>query len=61
MFTAQSQRDRQPGKAFDTANLDAQLIVSAIGGITQGVLIGSRTREQVVELTRHLLDRLLGE
>ncbi|WP_330179890.1 TetR/AcrR family transcriptional regulator [Nocardia sp. NBC_01503] len=61
LFTAQLQRNRQPGKAFDTANLDAQLIVFALGSITQGVLIGSHTRGQVVELTRHLLDRMLGE
>lgn len=61
LFTEQLRRNRKPGKAFDTAQLDAQLIVFSLGSITQGVLIGSHTREQVVELIRHLLDRMLGD
>ncbi|QLY29064.1 TetR/AcrR family transcriptional regulator [Nocardia huaxiensis] len=58
-FAAQIRRYRD-GKASDTAELDAQLIVVSVTGITQGVLGGAATREQAEQLLDRLLDRTMG-
>ncbi|WP_297625638.1 TetR/AcrR family transcriptional regulator [Nocardia sp.] len=42
------------------ADLDAELIAMAIGGLAQGMLQGYGTAKSAVELVDHLLDRVLG-
>ncbi|MFE3259155.1 hypothetical protein ACFXPS_24000 [Nocardia sp. NPDC059091] len=57
-FTEQLRRER-PGETGTRAlELDAELIVLAVTGISQAVLAGGTTRETAVELLDHLLDRV---
>ncbi|MGW4119263.1 TetR/AcrR family transcriptional regulator [Nocardia sp. NPDC004711] len=57
-FTEQLGRER-PGETGTRAlELDAELIVLAVTGISQAVLAGGTTRETAVELLDHLLDRV---
>ncbi|MET8425862.1 TetR/AcrR family transcriptional regulator [Nocardia sp. NPDC004860] len=59
-FTEQLRRDR-PGETDTRAlELDAELIVLAVTGISQAVLAGGTTRETAVELLDHLLDRVFA-
>ncbi|MBL1076649.1 TetR/AcrR family transcriptional regulator [Nocardia sp. 2] len=60
-YAEQIRRYRGDGKSGDTAELDAELIVVATSGITQGVLAGMATREQAEVLLDRLLDRTMGE
>ncbi|MGV9975278.1 TetR/AcrR family transcriptional regulator [Nocardia beijingensis] len=53
-------RRARSGEAKDRADLDAELITAAIGGLAQGLLQGYGTAQSVVELVDHLLDRVLG-
>ncbi|MET9492490.1 TetR/AcrR family transcriptional regulator [Nocardia sp. NPDC006630] len=41
-------------------DLDADLVLMAIGGLAQGMLQGYGTAKSAVELVDHLLDRVLG-
>lgn len=47
------------GGSRDTVDLDAELIVMAIGGLAQGMIQGYGTSESAIELVDHLLDRVL--
>ncbi|MFE3052162.1 TetR/AcrR family transcriptional regulator [Nocardia sp. NPDC059239] len=59
-FTEQLRRER-PGETGTRAlELDAELIVLAVTGISQAVLAGGTTRETAVELLDHLLDRVFA-
>ncbi|MFD7843196.1 TetR/AcrR family transcriptional regulator [Nocardia sp. NPDC059764] len=58
-ITEQLVRERGDESGSHTAELDAELIVGGITGITQGVLAGGCTRERAVELIDRLLDRVL--
>lgn len=58
-ITEQLLRARPAGSDSGAAELDAELIVGGITGITQGVLAGGATRERAVELIDRLLDRML--
>ncbi|WP_345494876.1 TetR/AcrR family transcriptional regulator [Nocardia callitridis] len=43
-----------------SVELDAQLMVAALGGLAQGVLSGYADPGRAVELAEHILDRVLG-
>lgn len=43
-----------------TADLDAELITMAIGGLVQGMLQGYSSEKSATELVDHLLDRVIG-
>ncbi|MGW0181950.1 TetR/AcrR family transcriptional regulator [Nocardia sp. NPDC003345] len=44
----------------ETVDLNAELILAAIGGLAQGMLPGQYTAETAVTLVDHLLDLMLG-
>ncbi|APA98146.1 TetR/AcrR family transcriptional regulator [Nocardia seriolae] len=57
-FTEQLRRER-PGESEALATeLDAELIVLAVTGVSQAILAGGATRERAVELLDHMLDRV---
>ncbi len=43
-----------------SSDLDAELIVMAMGGLAQGMLQGYGTTQSAIDLVDHLLDRVLG-
>lgn len=59
----QLRRARRSGASAVAGNpdLDAELVIAAIGGLSQGMLQGYGTAESALELLDHLLDRVLGE
>ncbi|MGW4243435.1 TetR/AcrR family transcriptional regulator [Nocardia sp. NPDC004722] len=57
-FSEQLRRERSGESAMVATELDAELIVLAVTGISQAVLAGGVTRERAVELLDHLLDRV---
>ncbi|MEE2060962.1 TetR/AcrR family transcriptional regulator [Rhodococcus artemisiae] len=48
---------RRAGNPHGTTDLDADLVLAAVGGLAQGVLSGIYTEDRAVELVDHLLDR----
>ncbi|MFD6855827.1 TetR/AcrR family transcriptional regulator [Rhodococcus sp. NPDC060090] len=48
---------RRAGNPDGTTDLDAELVLAAVGGLAQGMLSGVYTGERAVELVDHLLDR----
>lgn len=59
IVTAQLRRIDRSG-APTNPELDADLILMAIGGLAQGMLQGFGTTQSAVALVDHLLDRILG-
>ncbi|WP_433566387.1 TetR/AcrR family transcriptional regulator [Nocardia sp. CA-151230] len=57
-FTEQLRRDRPDETDTRALELDAELTVLAVTGISQAILAGGTTRETAVELLDHLLDRV---
>jgi AcrR family transcriptional regulator len=50
---------RRAGNPDGTTDLDAELVLAAVGGLAQGMLSGVYTEERAVELVDHLLERTL--
>ena len=48
---------RRAGNPDGTTDLDAELVLAAVGGLAQGMLSGVYTEERAVELVDHLLER----
>ena len=60
LVAAQLERAEQTTSGPATSpELDAELILVAVGGITQGMVQGHYTAQSAVELVGHLLDRVM--
>ncbi|GAB2516945.1 TetR/AcrR family transcriptional regulator [Nocardia heshunensis] len=57
-FTEQLRRERSDESDALTTELDAELIVLAVTGVSQAILAGGTTRERAVQLLDHMLDRV---